>query len=68
MNNEQTASPKIISDFKNDVAKQISDVYTDLSQHNKSTKYVKDFQEKFGTHGEETERTLTPGSTSTVSG
>jgi len=57
-NNDQTISSEILSKFKNDIVSQISDIYTDLHKHHKDNKYVKDFQEIFGTHGEKTEKGL----------
>lgn len=58
VNNEQTVSSDMILDFRNNVVKYISDIYFDLYQQYKNEKYVKDFQEVFGTHGEKTENSL----------
>ena len=58
LNNEQTLSLEVISDFRKSVVKSISDIYTDLYQHHKDSKYVKSFQEVFSTHGEKTEKNL----------
>ena len=57
-NNEQTASAEIISEFRKTVAKSISDVYADLYQHHKDSKYIKTFQGIFVTHGEKTEKNI----------
>ncbi|GEM_PF-975803 len=54
--NEQTISSDIISGFKKEVTKSISDVYTDLYNKYKDSSYVKVFQETFGTHGDKTEK------------
>src|SRR3989344_112164 len=40
LNNEQTLSLEVISDFRKSVVKSISDIYTDLYQHHKDSKYV----------------------------
>ena len=58
MINDQTANVEIITEFRKNVAKYISDIYTDLYQQYEDPKYVKDFQEIFGIHGEQTEKNL----------
>ncbi len=58
VNNEQTASPEIIAEFRKNVVKNISDIYTDLYHQYKNAKYIKDFQEIFGSHGDKTEKSL----------
>lgn len=58
INNAQTVSVEIISEFRKTAIKNISDVYTDLYQHYKDSKYIKTFQEKFITHGEKTEKNV----------
>ncbi|MEI6731996.1 MAG: hypothetical protein WCK90_04945 [archaeon] len=58
LNNEQTVSSTIISEFKSNIRKYLSDVYTDLHKQHKHNNYVKDFQEIFGTHGERTEKNV----------
>lgn len=58
LNNEQASSTELISEFKKNVVKHISDIYTNLCRQHKNPKYVKDFQEIFGTHGNETEKSL----------
>lgn len=57
-NNEEIINQDLIQEFKNNVAMQISDVYTELHKKYKDNKYVKDFQEVFGTHGEKTEKNV----------
>ena len=46
------------TDFRKNVVKQVSDVYTDLHKVHKDNKFIKDFQETFKTHGEKTEKNL----------
>ena len=56
MLNEQTANQESLLQFKDLAVKEISDIYTDLGQKHKNSKYVKSFQEAFGAYGEKTEK------------
>ena len=56
--NEQTVSENNISSFRKVVAKELSDIYTDLGNIHKNTRYIKDFQEIFNVLGEGTEKNL----------
>jgi hypothetical protein len=58
MNNDQTINADLIREFRGNVVKHISDIYHDLYQEYKNSKYVKDFQDVFGTLGEKTEKNL----------
>ncbi len=58
MSNDQTTSKEMIFDFRKNITKYISDIYTDLYHQYKDPKYVKDFQEFFRAHGEKTEKSL----------
>lgn len=44
--------------LKEDITKEISDIYTDLSHFHKNPQYVKIVQQEFGTYGEKTEKGL----------
>lgn len=54
----QAISPETLSEFKKEITKQISDVYTDLHRKHGDNKYVKNFQEIFKMTGEKTEKDL----------
>ena len=56
--NELITSQENISSFRNSVIKDISDIYADLGQIHKNPRYIKGFQEVFGSYGEKTEKTL----------
>lgn len=56
VNNDLSISSDLISDFKKNVIKNISDIYTELYQQHKNVRFVKDFQEIFGIHGDKTEK------------
>ena len=56
--NDQILNGELYSDFKKNVAKQVSDIYVELHKYHKNNHYVKDFQDVFGTHGERTEKSL----------
>jgi len=58
VNNEQQSSTELILEFKKNVIKLISDIYTELYQRHQNHKYVKDFQEIFSVHGDKTEKEL----------
>lgn len=58
VNNDQTINSDIISDFRVNIVKHISDIYHDLHLQHGSKKYIKDFQDIFGTLGEKTEESL----------
>ncbi len=58
MINDQAVNTEIISDFRKNVVKYISDIYTDLYQQYEDPKYVKEFQDTFGIVGEKTEKNL----------
>lgn len=58
MNNDQVINADVIRDFRENIIKYISDIYYDLYSQYKNTKYVKDFQDVFGTIGEKTEKNL----------
>ena len=57
-NNEQDTNSEAIKDFRKNAVKNISDIYAELHRLHKDNKYVKDFQEIFGTHGERTEKNV----------
>lgn len=52
------ANTEIINDFKKNVIKHISDIYTDFYQQYQDPKYVKEFQDTFGILGDSTEKNL----------
>ncbi len=56
--NEKSVSQDTISDFKKNIIKELSDIYADIGNRHKSKKYIKEFQEAFGVHGEKTEKNL----------
>jgi hypothetical protein len=56
--NEQEANSESFQDFRKSAVKNISDIYAELHKLHKDNKYVKDFQEIFGTHGERTEKNV----------
>lgn len=56
--NEQTMSQENISSFKSVAIKEISDIYTDLGQIHKNSRYIKEFQNVFGSYGKQTEKTV----------
>ena len=58
INNDQTINSDIIFDFRENIVKYISDIYHDLYLQHGNKKYVKDFQDVFGTLGEKTEENL----------
>ncbi len=58
INNDQSTNTELINEFRNNVKKHISDIYTDLYQQHKNPKYIKKFQEIIGIHGEKIEKIL----------
>lgn len=58
MINDQVINADVIREFKENVVKYVSDIYHDLYLQYNNTKYVKDFQDVFGTLGEKTEKNL----------
>jgi len=58
INNERETNTDLINDFRNNVGKQISDIYAELYQKYMNPKYIKNFQEIIGAQGEKTEKTL----------
>jgi hypothetical protein len=58
VNNDQTVNSDLISDFRENIVKHISDIYHDLYLQHENKKYVKDFQDIFGTLGDKTEESL----------
>ena len=57
-NNAQDANSESFQDFRKNAVKNISDIYAELHKLHRDNKYVKDFQEIFGTHGERTEKNV----------
>ena len=53
---KQTRSKDNVILFKNEVVKDISDIYTSLGQKHKNPNYIKEFQEKFNVLGQEAEK------------
>jgi len=49
---------EIINDFKKNVIKYISDIYTDLYQQYQDPKYVREFQDTYGILGDKAEKNL----------
>jgi len=58
LNNGQSENTEFIFEFRTNVKKYVSDIYTDLYQQYKNPKYIKKFQEIIGTSGEKVEKTL----------
>jgi hypothetical protein len=58
VNTDQTINSDIISDFRANIVKHISDIYHDLYLQHGSKKYIKDFQDTFGILGDKTEENL----------
>ncbi|MDO8512427.1 MAG: hypothetical protein Q7S57_04085, partial [bacterium] len=58
LHDEQTASEDIISDFKNHVAKYLSDIYTELHHIHKNSDYVNELQQVFSVKGERMEKSV----------
>jgi hypothetical protein len=58
VNNDQTINSDRIIDFRENIVKYISDIYHDLYLQHGNKKYVKDFQDIFGTLGDKTEENL----------
>lgn len=58
LNNGQSENTEFIFEFRTNVKKYVSDIYTDLYQQYKNPKYIKTFQEIIGTSGEKVEKTL----------
>ena len=58
MINDQVVNTEIINDFRKNVVKYVSDIYTDLYQQYQDPKYVKEFQDTFGLIGEKAEKNL----------
>jgi hypothetical protein len=56
--NEQTANSKNIIHLKNNIEGYISDIFTELHQLHDNNKYIKDFQQKFKTHGKQTKKKI----------
>jgi len=56
--NEQTSNSELINEFRNNVEKYISDIYTEFYEQHKNPKYVKQFQEIIGAKGDKIEKTL----------
>ena len=58
VNTDQTINSDSLSDFRKNILKHISDIYHDLYLQHQDKKYVKDFQNLFGTLGKKTEESL----------
>jgi len=58
VNNDQTINSDTMSNFRESIVKYIPDIYHDLYLRHGNKKYVKDFQDVFGTLGEKTEENL----------
>jgi len=54
INNDQNINSDLIKDFKNNVTKNISDIYHDLYLQHNDSKYIKKFQDKFDVVGDKT--------------
>ena len=58
VNNNQTVNSDMISDFRENIVKHVSDIYHDLYLRYDNKKYIKDFQDIFETLGEKTQDDL----------
>jgi hypothetical protein len=58
VNYDQTINSDRIIDFRENIVKYISDIYHDLYLQHGNKKYVKDFQDIFGTLGDKTKENL----------
>jgi hypothetical protein len=56
--NEQILEQNDLAQLKETIVKDLSDIYTGLSQANKNSDYIKDFQEIFGSYGEGTKKAV----------
>ncbi len=54
----QTINSDIIAEFRKNIVKYISDIYTDLYHANKNSKYIDEFQKIFSMTGEKTEKNV----------
>lgn len=58
LHDEQTASDDVISEFKNNVIKYLSDIYTELHHFHNNSNYINEFQKVFSVKGEKIEKSI----------
>ncbi len=58
MGNSSEMHEDTINNLRKNITANISDIYYDLYEHHNNTKYVKEFQDTFGTFGQKTEKHL----------
>ncbi|MFH0796980.1 MAG: hypothetical protein V2A65_08000 [Candidatus Omnitrophota bacterium] len=58
LQDEQTTSQEIITDFENQAVGYLADIYTELHQIHNNAEYINEFQKIFSTKGEKIERNV----------